>query len=206
MKKTPPDAAAVRGTRGRGVCHLCRLAWLLALALVSAGPAWAQRGDFEITKVQPAVVKTPEYQVSPSAANRTRSKEWLEVEVQFRAEPEFTDELTFKYYILLLDKLLVGEVTHINIPQARELYSVMYVPPRNIERILEGRPLTAATIKDVGVQILNRGALVAEKSFKSNQMQWWQTMQQVPGMVVNKNDSPFAPLNWDRYEAIKPSR
>jgi hypothetical protein len=28
-------------------------------------------------------------------------------------------------------------------------------------------------------------------------------MQQVNGYVLNKNETPFAPLVWDYYEAIK---
>ena len=30
------------------------------------------------------------------------------------------------------------------------------------------------------------------------------TLQQVPGLLLNKNETPFAPLYWDRYEQIKP--
>jgi hypothetical protein len=43
---------------------------------------------------------------------------------------------------------------------------------------------------------------VAEGSWKGKG-QWWSTMQQVNGYVLNKNETPFAPLAWDYYEAIK---
>jgi hypothetical protein len=49
------------------------------------------------------------------------------VEVEFTAAPEFTDELTFKYFILINGKLLIGEVTHVNIATGRQSRSVMYV-------------------------------------------------------------------------------
>ena len=31
-------------------------------------------------------------------------------------------------------------------------------------------------------------------------------MPQVAGLVLNKNETPFAPLYWDRYEQIKNAR
>ena len=80
---------------------------------------------------------------------------------------------------------------------------MVYVPPRNLQRLFEGKPFTANSIVNVGVQILNKGQLVAEKSSKPSTGQWWQTMQQITGLVLNKNETPFAPLYWDRYEAIK---
>jgi hypothetical protein len=35
------------------------------------------------------------------------------------------------------------------------------------------------------------------------QPQWYANMSQVSGFVLNKNETPFAPLYWDRYEQIK---
>lgn len=178
------------------------LAVITLLAAAVAG--FAQQGNYEIVKISPAVIRTPIYNFQGDQRRTGQSEQWLEVEVQFMAKPDWTEDLTFKYYILLGTKLLVGEVTHINIPKGRDLNSVMYVPPRNLLRIFEGKPLTTASIVNVGVQMLNKGQLVAEKSFKPSTGPWWQTMQQVNGLVLNKNETPFAPLYWDRYEAIKP--
>ena len=61
---------------------------------------------------------------------------WLEVEVEFTSTPEFTDELTFKYYILVNGKLLTGEVTHMNVTAGRDNRSVMYVPPKALARLM----------------------------------------------------------------------
>src|SRR5205085_2661782 len=95
-----------------------------------------------------------------------RAEQWLEVEVTFESNVEWIDELTFKYYILIGGKCLTGEVTHVNIPKGRDLHSVMYVSPRTLARVLNGRQLTGASIENVGVQILKQGALVDTKSFK----------------------------------------
>jgi hypothetical protein len=82
--------------------------------------------------------------------------------------------------------------------------SVMYVSPRTLERFFGGKTpnnITAAVV-DVGVTITKQGQLVAEASWQGRG-QWWLNYQQVSGYVLNKSETPFAPLAWDYYEAIK---
>jgi hypothetical protein len=43
----------------------------------------------------------------------------------------------------------------------------------------------------------------AEASLNRAAPQWFATLPQVSGFVLNKNQTPFAPLYWDRYEQIK---
>jgi hypothetical protein len=192
---------------------------ILAATLPLVAHAQQANTEFKITKITPDLVTTPEYNFSfgPKGKKVAKNKNFLEVEVSFdwqprAAKPEFLDELTFNYYILLNNKdrenpqgtLLVGSVTHVAIPQSKALNSVMYVSPRTLERFFAGKvPGTAAAaITDVGVTITKQGQLVADFSWKGKG-QWWSSMQQVPGYVLNKNETPFAPLAWDYYEAIK---
>jgi len=125
------------------------------------------------------------------------------VEVEFTATPELTDELTFKYYILFNGSLLTGEVTHVNIPAGRENRSVMYVPPRVLARFANNRPITENSCQNVAVQIVQQGTVKAETSLNRAAPQWFATLPQVSGFVMDKNQTPFAPLYWDRYEQIK---
>jgi hypothetical protein len=185
------------------------------LSIATAQPA----KDFQILKITPDLATTPEYNFAFGPKNKKvqKNKDWLEVEVSFEwqprdQKPEFLDELTFNYFILLNNKsrenpggtLLTGTVTHVAIPQAKGLNSVMYVSPRTLERFFAGKiPATASSaITDVGVIITKQGQTVAEASWKGRG-QWWSALQQVSGYVLNKNDTPFAPLAWDYYEAIK---
>ncbi len=185
---------------------------------VSGACAQALNTEYSITKVTPATQASPSFSISGYDKRVSKGKDWLEVEVAFdwqsRAkEPKFTEELTFNYYILLnnaqftADKkqtLLTGSVTHSSIPQGRDLHSVVYVSPRTLERFFEGRPPANAqqTIYDVGVTISKQGQLVAEYTLKGKGA-WWTQFQQTPGYVLNKNETPFGPLAWDYYEAIK---
>jgi hypothetical protein len=177
------------------------IASLLLLAITASG----QRADYNIKKIQPAVILSPSISFTFGPQHpQGRAEQWLEVEVNFESRVPWTDELTFRYYILLADQCLTGEVTHVDIPAGRDLYSVMYVPPRTIAKILNGQPMTGQDIQDVGVQIVSKGQVIATKSFKTQgDAQWWQNLQQITGKVLNKDQTPFAPLIWDRYEQIK---
>jgi hypothetical protein len=82
----------------------------------------------------------------------------------------------------------------------------MYVAPKALLRLVEGKPVTANAIENVGVELVIRGQLVDQDTLKPPKRPWWQQMQQVPGLLLNKNQTPFFPLYWDRYEAIKSER
>jgi hypothetical protein len=175
---------------------------LLFLALTSLG----QRADYSILKISPAVDSTPQitFNLGPESHPQPRAGQWIEVEVNFESRIDWTDELTVKYYILLAGQCLTGSVTHIDIPRGRDLYSVMYVSPRTIARILNGQQLAPQDIQDVGVQLVKEGQVLFTKSWKAQGDQaWWENMPQVTGKVLNKNETPFAALIWDRYEQIK---
>lgn len=183
---------------------------LLALCSPLSSPdaraqAGAAAGGFVIRSVTPSVLTTPEFQVSNTEAKRFIPGKWLDVEVEFSAPPPGAQELTFKYYVLINNTLLTGEVTHINILPGQSLFSIMYVAPRTVTQLLKGQPLTSNSVQNVEVQILRPGvgAPLAVKQLRPGPSLAASNFQQVPGLMLNKNDTPYAPLYWDRYEAIK---
>jgi hypothetical protein len=175
----------------------------LAVLCLSAFGANAQGvvriGDVKITKVSPSAPKTPDFQFS-GTPKRSKIGQWLEVEVEFETKPEDIEELTFRYTILIEKKLLDGEVTHVNIPKGREHYSVMYVAPRTLEKLMDGKALTASSIENVWVEVSKQGQVLHKESFKQGNPP---NLPHIQGMVLNKVETPFAPLYFDRYEAVK---
>jgi hypothetical protein len=162
--------------------------------------------EFHINKITKNLISTPQYQYSGAEQYQANQRDrWLEVEVEFTATPEWTDELTFKYYILFNGTLLTGEVTHTNIPAGRDDRSVMYISPRTLERFASNRSITANMFQNIAVQIVQQGAVKDQLSLTRASAQWFNTIPQVSGFVLNKNETPFAPLYWDRYEQIKTS-
>ncbi len=156
--------------------------------------------EFQITKITKNLAATPEYGIGQyrSAAN----ERWLEVEVEFNAAPEWTDELTLKYYILFNGRLLTGDVTHINISNGLNR-SVMYVLPVALARFAGNRPLLPNIFQNIAVQIVQGGAVKDELSLTRAPAQWFAALPPITGFVLNKNETPFAPLYWDRYARIK---
>ncbi len=199
---------------------------VLPLAIFSAllavsGLTHAQQPntEFQITKIEPAFVDSPNYTGPRYDKRGAKAKAWLEVEVTFDwqprlKEPKYTEELTANFYILLDNKskdnpkgtLLAGAVNLASIPQEKGMHTVVYVSPRTLERFFDGKaPVSAAqAVTDIGVTMSKQGQVVASTSWKSKSGEWWPQFQQTPGFVLNKNETPFAPLAWDYYEAIKP--
>ena len=181
------------------------LAFLVFLPLIAFGQT-GPATDFQIKKITKSLISTPQIAYTGGQSYKTNQRDrWLEVEVEFTAAPELTDELTFKYYILFNGNLLTGEVTHVSIPAGRENRSVMYVSPRALARFANNRPIAENSCQNIAVQIVQQDAVKAEASLNRAQPQWFTTLQPVPGFVLNKNQTPFAPLYWDRYEQIKAS-
>jgi hypothetical protein len=163
--------------------------------------------NVKIEKIQPAVVGTPEFTISNTPPKRSQLQKWLEIEVEFAVDGvEIIDELTFKFDVLLNNKLCTGEITHVNIPKGKDRFTVMYVSPRNLDRITDGKPLNPAMIVNAWVTILRQGQTLAVSSMKDKGKPV-PNLPLMPGMLTPKSETPFSVLWTDRYEAVKlPSR
>jgi hypothetical protein len=179
---------------------------LTTTCLALAGSVFAQNraSDLQITKITRDLITPPQYNYTGAENLRESHDRWLKVDVQFAAAPEFTDEVTFKYYILIGGKLLTGEVTHVNVVAGRELYSCMYVPPHVLVHVLGNRPPSTTSVENIAVQAVQKGEVKDELSLTRAQPQWFASLPAVTGFVLNKSETPFAPLFWGRYEQIKP--
>jgi hypothetical protein len=187
---------------------------LLAIAALvtetfGQAPAVVGPGSVKITKVEIAGVKTPEYMINGGPQKRSKTGTWLEVEVAFETKVEDIDELTFNYKVLIEKTLIDGNVTHVNIPKGTEHYSVMYISPRSLEKLVNGKTFTAAAIGNAWISVSRQGQVLdgpqanPKAAYKPTAMP---NLPQVAGLLLNKNDTPFAPLFYDRYEAIKANR
>jgi len=179
---------------------------ICAVALLPYAAAAQTRGlgEFQITKITKNLISAPQFTYTGAEQYQTNQRDrWLEVEVEFSAAPEFTDELTFKYYILFNGKLLTGEVRHSNIAAGTNNRSVMYISPRTLARFGGNRPVTPSSFQNIAVQIEQQGVVKDEASLLRTPAQWFATIPQISGFVVNKDQTPFAPLYWGRYEQIK---
>src|SRR5437763_9748899 len=157
---------------------------LISAIIVSAivATAMAQpRGavDFQLLKINTNFISSPQFTYTGAEQFEADQRErWVEVEVTFACAPEFTDELTLKYFILFNGKLLTGEVTHVNIPASRETRSVMYITPKTLQRLMLGRTVTNNALQNAAVQLVPQGALTDAKSAQQAGRQAPATMSQ----------------------------
>jgi len=163
----------------------------------------------DLTGVGPrALVRTAEYSTSVSRG-RTAARMWAEISVVYDSEPEWIDELTFQYYVLVYDKskdehsLFKGVVTYVDVARGKGHISPMYLRPSTLARY--------GDVVGVAVEVLHQGAAVAtETNGRQGKGQvlpadWWKIYQGTvrEGVLLDRSRTPFALVNVDDYEIIK---
>ena len=177
-----------------------------------------------ISKIEPQLVTAPAIAYSGAPTKTVPVKKWAEIETSFAWQPanpleKYTDDLVVTYYVLLNNKsiqypqgaLLTGQTALSSVPAKSldpansQLRTVIYISPRSLERLFGGKaPADLNTaVTDIGVTVSKQGQVIAQKSLKSPQGAWWPQFQQLPGFLLNKAETPFAPLNWDYYVPTK---
>lgn len=184
---------------------LASVAAILALSLSLSAQAPIGPGAVVISKIEPQDVKTPQYNITGGPQKRSDIGTWLEIEVEFETKAPEISELTFQYMVMLNNQLVTGSVTHINIPKGRARYSVMYIAPRTLEKLNGGKAFTKGSIQNVWITVTGPNGVVIAKEASPKKVEP-PNVAQLPGMVLNKAETPFAPLFFDRYEAIKPAK
>ncbi len=186
------------------------LVLVCGLSLAGSLQGQVAPGVFGITKITKTLITSPQFTYSgaqgyqPYQANQPN--QWLEVEVEFSSTPEYVEELTLRYHVLVNGKVLTGEVTHTNVAAGKGHRSVMYVPPQALSRFMGNRqPIQPAAIQNIAVQIVQQGAVKDDTSLVKAPAQWYAALPRTAGLLLNKNETPFAALYWDRYEMIKPA-
>jgi hypothetical protein len=193
--------------------HNVYLAMIFAAVLISSfsNPALAQREAVPSDKIVQIrkielnhKVATPEYQlVTGQYRSAGRTRHWFQVNVSYETTPEWIDDVTFTYYIVTQSKtggkkptMFRGEVTYVNVQKGKH-ESDMYLHPSTIARYGEAQR--------VGVVISSQGRVLAMESMPASNQRWWEQVTPQDGYVLNRMQTPFAMMNFDVYEAIKPS-
>lgn len=167
-------------------------------------------------KPEIAMQKTPEYQAQVSDSKKDpKKREWLEIEFQFEAKVPNDDklgiveELSFQYYVMLdgLEgpTMLSDTVNYQNIPAGEEVYSIVYVSPSSLARVVGAKDRFAlSNVKGWGVEVLFKGRVVAEAAEPAGR--WWEGRQPLTGLLLPKEKTPFQLLWVDRHVEYKGDR
>ena len=77
--------------------------------------------------------------------------------------------------------------------------AVIYISPASVKTLTGSDTFSDSSVKAWGVEVLHSGQLVGGKS--SNNKKWWEAGGLPPrseGLILNKKQTPFAPL-WGDY-------
>ena len=196
----------VRSKMGLGVGLFAALVWIAGAAFAQMAPAAgaaARPGSdvLRIRKMTPVQEKTPVYSVK-NAQSPVRQPDWWRVMVEYDTAPDWIDELEFTYYVYMKDQsnqnaemMFRGTATYVNVAKGRH-YSDMFLHPSTLARL--GR------VEQVAVVVKAKGAVVASES-TAQTPNWWDRFPPVDGVLLNRAQTPFAFVDYDMYEQIKPA-
>ncbi len=163
--------------------------------------------DFRVRDIKKDLIKAPTYGAGTSEIGGGRPStlhtDWLRIEAQFESRPEWADDVTVKFHVLMGDgadrRLFSGEMTHINVQKGQQHYSAMYMHPNTVRRFGNGRVVAVA------VQLFYQGRLMDQRSEPTSNERWWEKFSPTAGYVLSPLQTPWAPLAPERYAPIKPT-
>lgn len=176
----------------------------------------AKQSEIKIERLKVELLKTPQVQAQGLPNKRVlKAGEWLEVEVELSARADVND-VSLKFHCLVMnpDQSLshyIGEVTHTRIPKGRDRHSAMFLDPRTLDSITEGKSFSMNTnVKAAWVE-LKKGGEEIDLKFEGNGVTQQNVKaaldggkaREITGSFLNKNQTPFGLLLWDYYEPVK---
>lgn len=195
----------------------------LALAAILAPSSLlAQQQKATVGKIDFDAIPSP--QVSAGKDKSFKPKDWLEAEAEItipstNAEQKkigFLDQVTVKWYVAVKGVegakgpvKLAKDVTHINFPLDEAIYSSVYISPNLFKRLTGKDRASKDALEVVGIEVLVNGVKVGEGTTKMKEG-WWNSPslsdQSSKFPLLNKNETPFKMLWWDRYAEIAEDR
>lgn len=191
------------------------------IAAISLGSALGQA--VKVTGESPSFDDIPSPQFAGVKNKSFKPLDWLEIEtkinVQMLPEPasKTCDKLTIKWYLAVKnpDKpgtflLLTKDIEHVNLPLNQDVYGSVFLSPASLRRITGSDSGGKGAVEFVGYEILVNGKVEAGGTNKGK-VGWWNTPSEkisrseaVP--LLNKSETPFRDMWWDRYPEISVER
>ncbi len=196
-----------RGTsKRRGATYVW--AGVLLAAVVTCAQAQQAGQELRVRRVGVNLLRAPS--VGSPGASEPRSpgapKRWAQIETQFETRPEWIDELTFAYFVLVNTQdprepfmLLSREVTYQLIPRGRPHHSWLYIHPHILDR--------HGAVEGVAVEIQHRGQVIATEASSPAHLQqyrqWRQQLTPRTGLLLLPEETPFSLFAPDQQQLIK---
>lgn len=203
-----------------------RINLLAALTCAFVAAVSTPHADAQSYKVEAKKPEFDDIQSPDSGGTKSKPfkpKEWLEIEASIKvqmapAPPSKTaDKVLVKWYVAVEnpDKkgtylLLKKEVTYVNVPLEEDVFSSVYLSPASVRRLTGADRAGKSIVFLVGYEVLINGEKVAQETSKGD-VGWWNkasdkisSTETVP--LLDKSESAFANMWWDRYMEIYKER
>lgn len=193
-----------------------------AVSLAPLAHAQAYKAD---TK-KPAFEALPSPDIKTNKDKSFKPKDWLEMEVEFQMDARpvpkdgYIDRVTVQWYAAVKKRegngywLLNKNVEHVNVKIGEKLYSSVYLSPNTYERLTGSAKVSKSDIKAVGGVILVNGVragVFSTDAIRSGGVPWWEATSDALSRtdkfpLLNKNETPFKVLWYDRYAELAEER
>ena len=168
-----------------------------------------------------ALVNAPQLGSSEGGGGSDRAQ-WLRVEWHYGVSPKgavpFVDAVEFRVWVEGRDLYateatsadgipvaLTGTVTYVNLPEMRDAYGVMYIPPSTLTRYgSKAGPTDFAEKFNVHVEAYVGGAKMDlfDKG-KPQDPNWYQSVKAIPNLLYRQDQCPFLLMDTSRYPQLK---
>ena len=199
-----------------------KIATAAAVALAFSSSALAQA--VKVTGEKP----TFDDLQSPTEFGGTKSKsfkpkDWLEVETKLKVQmspapkSQTLERMTVKWYVAVKNPeksgtflLLTKDIEYVNVALEEDVFVSVYLSPASVRRLTGSDKAGKSSVEFVGYEVLVNGERVASETNKGP-ANWWTVASDkisrsdtVP--LLNKKETPFGVMWWDRYAEIAPER
>jgi hypothetical protein len=178
----------------------------VALAALLSSPAAAQApagvNPLGRIKVSGSMVRSPEVEAKSFTSINPKKVEWYQVECIYETKPDWTDEMTLTFYVLMRTPdprepfiLLKGEETFVHIMKGVHRAHA-FVHPALLRRF--------GKTEGCAVELRYQGRPVGADSTDPQYRKWIEQLSPKDGHVLQPKDTPFAHLDYDAFEMVKP--
>ncbi|MEJ6648636.1 MAG: hypothetical protein QNL24_15085 [Akkermansiaceae bacterium] len=170
----------------------------------------------------PDFVELPSPSIDTGVNKKFKPKDWLEIEVRFKVQKlksppkdEYLDSVDVKWWIVVKGQdrkayLMEKVVNHVNIPVDEEMIASVYISPNTLRRITGSSSAGKSDLEAVGGEILYNGEMVGFFTHGQRKGWWREDLKSVERTskfpLLNKSETPFQTLWYDRYAEIAPKK
>lgn len=199
--------------------HFVPLALSLALSLAAQGQLKpSEKNKFTVDGPDFEELQSPE--INDGNAKNFKPKDWLEIEVKLKVDQlerqpadNYLDQITVMWHVVVKGQdrkayKISRSVTHVNIPTDEEVYVSIYLSPNTLRRITGNPRASKSDLEAVGGEIAYNNEMVGFFSSGERAGWWRKPLKGVEATnkfpLLDKTQTPFAPLWYDRYAEVQP--